>query len=98
MIGSVGFDWDEGNINKNWKRHRVTPKECEEVFVNRPLVYNDTKHSQAEPRFIALGLTEKKRLLIISFTSRNRKIRVISARDMNKKERRLYYAEKAETS
>lgn len=85
------FDWDEGNKNKNWLKHKVKDKESEEVFFNKPLLVNfDKKHSNKEKRFQALGKTNKNRKLFIAFTFRNQKIRIISARDQNKKERRQY--------
>jgi len=86
-----GFEWDEGNINKNWKKHLVTNEEAEEVFINIPRVMLlDEKHSKFEKRYKVLGLTDKKRRLSITFTIRNYKFRIISARDMNKKERSKY--------
>lgn len=86
-----GFDWDQGNIDKNWKRHLVTNEETEEIFVNIPrVVLFDEKHSKFEKRYKALGLTNKKRKLSITFTIRNYKFRIISGRDMNKKERSKY--------
>lgn len=89
----VSFDWDEGNIEKNWKKHSVHYKEAEEVFLNKPLkTFQDVKHSQKEDRFVALGTTNKKRRLYITFMIREQKIRVISARDQSKKERRVYEA------
>src|SRR4030042_6292819 len=87
ILSSVeAFDWDEGNIKKNWERHRVSHIECEEVFFNNPLVAREDKpHSTAEDRFYVLGKTDKERLLFVVFTIRSNKIRVISARDMNRK-------------
>lgn len=86
-----GFEWDEWNIEKNWERHKVTHIECEEVFFNEPLIVTkDEPHSTVEVRYFVLGRTDKGRLLFIVFTIRGKKIRVISARDMNKKERRIY--------
>jgi uncharacterized DUF497 family protein len=86
-----GFDWDEGNIDKNWIKHQVSNSECEEVFFNLPLLLaDDTKHSQDEKRYYVLGQTNAKRLLFIAFTVRENKIRVISARNMNSKEERAY--------
>lgn len=85
------FDWDQGNIGKNLIKHNVTDKESEEPFVSKPLKLNkDAKHSKKEPRFQALGKTNDERLLFLSFTIRNNRIRIISARDMNKKERGEY--------
>jgi len=87
----ICFDWDKGNIDKNWKKHKVSFKECEEVFTNQSLLLNlDRKHSRKEIRFQALGKTNKERRLYLVFTIRNKKIRVISSRDQNKKERRRY--------
>lgn len=89
--GPISFDWDESNIEKNWKKHKVHYREAEEVFSNRQLkLFEDIKHSQKENRLIALGSTNQNRLLYIIFTMRNQKIRIISARDQSKKERRLY--------
>lgn len=87
----TGFDWDEGNLLKNWDKHRVSASECEQIFFNRPLVaISDEKHSKNEVRFYALGQTDIGRLLFVVFTIRNKSIRVISARDMNRKERKVY--------
>ena len=88
------FEWDKGNIDKSWKKHQVHFKEAEEIFFNKPLkTFKDIEHSQLEDRFVALGRTDKKRQLHIVFTIRNEKIRIISARDQNKKERKLYAKE-----
>ena len=94
-----GFDWDQGNIEKNWERPKVSFLECEEVFFNRPLVVvEDTSHSKSEGRYYALGRTNDDRYLFVVFTVRNNKIRVISARDMNRKERRVYREEIEKTA
>jgi uncharacterized DUF497 family protein len=86
-----GFEWDKGNSEKNWIRHRVTQGECEQVFFNEPIIVsNDEKHSQTESRWFLLGRTDSEKLLFIVFTVRKKMIRVISARDMNKKERKNY--------
>jgi uncharacterized DUF497 family protein len=85
-----GFDWDEGNTDKNWLRHKVSPSECEQK-INHPLVIqDDINHSKTEKRFYALGQTDSKRFLFVAFTVRNNLIRVVSARDMSRKERRVY--------
>src|SRR2546421_7759556 len=90
-----GFDWDEGNIGKNWLKHRVTDKESEEIFKNVPLMLSrDIRHSEEESRYIALGKTGRNRLLSVLFTIRGKKIRNISARAMSRKDRKDY--EKAE--
>jgi len=87
----TGFEWDKGNIAKNWIKHKVGIYECEQIFFNQPLlIQNDIVHSKQENRFFALGKTDLERMLFISFTVRNKNIRVISARDMSRKERKAY--------
>ena len=86
-----GFEWDKGNISKNWEKHKVTHLECEEIFFNEPLiVQQDKTHSTSEERYFALGKTDRGRVLFVVFTIRGDRIRVISARDASKKERRYY--------
>ena len=86
-----GFEWDEGNNAKNWIKHNASSNEIEEVFFNKPLlIKSDEKHSNIETRHWALGKTNANRKLFISFTIGSNKIRVISARDQSKKERRAY--------
>jgi hypothetical protein len=87
-----GFQWDKGNSNKNLIKHHVENWECEQIFFNKPLlVIEDSRHSESEKRFAAFGKTDADRSLVIVFTRRNRLIRVISARDMNRNERRFYH-------
>ena len=86
-----GFQWDAGNSAKIWDRHRVTPGECEELFFNQPLIVgSDERHSANEERFYALGRSDSGRLMFVVFTIRGCLIRVISARDMSRKERRIF--------
>ncbi len=92
LVKITDFEWDDGNARKNDK-HGVSKAEAEQVFFNEPLLLiADAKHSQGELRFHALGKTDKARTLHITFTLRNagEKIRVISARDMHRKERTIY--------
>ncbi|OGK38449.1 hypothetical protein A3F34_00065 [Candidatus Roizmanbacteria bacterium RIFCSPHIGHO2_12_FULL_44_10] len=85
------FEWDEANIKKNWKKHRISDEESEQVFYNKPqLISRDKKHSKEERRYHSLGKSDSGRLIFISFTIRDRAIRIISARPQNKKERSLY--------
>ena len=85
-----GFEWDKGNL-EHIQKHNVTPKECEGAFFNKPFILNeDEAHSQTEERFRVYGQTNKSRLLLIVFTLRNNAVRVISARDQNKKERKEF--------
>lgn len=89
----IGFDWDAGNEDKNWEKHKVSDAEVEEVFFNDPLVAGtDSAHSQNEPRYFVLGHTNKDRRLFVAFTLRGKRIRVISARDMKRRELREYGA------
>jgi len=91
LIKWEGFDWDEGNLLKNWEKHRVSASECEQVFFNNPVVAGlDKTHSKHEARYYGLGITDAKRKLFISFTVRENLIRVISARDMSRKERKVF--------
>jgi len=85
------FDWDEGNRDKSWQKHKIHFKETEEVFFNKPVkIFPDKKHSTAENRFLGLGRTNNDNLLTIIFTIRNKKLRIISALSQNKKERKIY--------
>ena len=91
METCIGFDWDDSNIQKNWERHQVTPEEAEDIFFHEPLVVrNDVRHSQGENRYYALGQTSRGRRLFVAFTIRRKLIRVISIRDMNRKEQEDY--------
>lgn len=89
----TGFDWDERNRTKNVDKHGVASSEVEQVFFNLPLlVLADPSHSADEQRYHALGRSDTGRLLHLTFTMRNdgALIRVISARDMSRKERFSY--------
>jgi len=94
----TGFEWDEGNAHKNWERHQVTPEEAEDVFFNEPLaVRSDVRPSRQERRYYALGQTGGGRYLFVAFTIRRSLLRVISVRDMNRKERDAYAKHEDET-
>ena len=89
----AGFDWDDGNARKSREKHDVRQSEAEQVFFNQPLlVVPDHQHSRDELRYHALGVTDDRRRLHITFTLRGagKLIRVISARDMHRKERKIY--------
>ncbi len=90
-----GFEWDAGNARKSAEKHNVSQAEAEAVFFGDSLlIVPDPRHSQAEPRYHALGKTAGGRLLHVVFTLRRQGtlIRVISARDMHRKERTIYAA------
>jgi uncharacterized protein len=89
----IGFDWDDGNARKSVEKHSVGQAEAEQIFLNEPLLLmSDQRHSKGETRLHALGRTDEGRLLHITFTLRQSEthIRIISARDMSRKERSHY--------
>lgn len=89
----TGFEWDDGNPRKSTEKHSVIQSEGEQIFFNQPLLLlDDIAHSQKEARYHALGRTDDNRILHVTFTLRAKGtlIRVISARDMNRKERVIY--------
>ncbi len=89
----IAFEWDAGNQEKNFLRHKVTTQETEETFNHEPkFILEDEKHSLAEKRYGLLGETRSHRKISIVFTLRSNKIRIITARDMSRKER-LFYEE-----
>jgi uncharacterized protein len=88
-----GFEWDDGNSGKNEKKHGVTDREAEEIFFNKPLIIGRSIKGPPEMRYAALGKTYGSRLLAVVFTIRAKRLRVISARPMSKKERTLYEKE-----
>lgn len=97
--GIEGLEWDEGNRDKNLYSHNVENEEAEEIFFNVPLViFEDDKHSTDEARYQVLGATNDQRELCLVYTLRKNKIRIISARDMNKKERNFYYEKTKNTA
>lgn len=85
------FQWDKGNIDKSYQKHGITPNEAEEVFLDENiLLLEDVEHSKQEERFEAIGKIVRDEILFLAFTIRKDKIRIISARKANKKERRQY--------
>ena len=87
----IVFDWDEGNLSKNLKKHNVNLQEAEQIFFNKPLLLSeDSVHSTSEVRYKALGKSDDNRKLLAIFTLRSGKLRVISIRDMSQKERSSY--------
>jgi hypothetical protein len=81
-----GFEWDSGNLAKNPKKHRISNEEAEEIFFRDPWVAEASRPEDREPRWAALGKSERGRILRIVFTICGRKLRVISARPANLKE------------
>jgi len=86
----TGFEWDDGNAHKSRHKHGVPCEEAESVFAS-PMVLPDPDHSTpGEPRWHAFGMSSAGRPLAVTFTVRQLKIRIISARPMNKRERKIY--------
>ena len=84
----TGFDWDEANSDKILRKHSVTTAECEELFINQPVVQlEDPAHSAAEPRIIVIGMTNAGRALFCVVTPRGERLRVVTCRPMNRRER-----------
>jgi uncharacterized protein len=92
-----GFQWDEGNSDKNWRRHRVAQLEAEQVFFNQPVIASAGPRHGVEQRFFVLGRSDSGRELAIVFTTRGKLVRVISARPMSRRERRAYAQAKPST-
>lgn len=85
------YEWDEGKAESNFKKHAVGFDEAATVFKDLFYVdFYDPKHSMEEHRFLIVGESNRQRLLIVSFTERDDKIRIISARELTAQERRNY--------
>lgn len=94
----IEFEWDEGNLDKSYRKHGVTIQETEEIFISEQLyVAKDIKHSEIEERFIAFGKTNEGKYLFVVFTFRYEKVRIISARRIHKKEVEKYEKAKEDT-
>lgn len=88
---SVEFEWDKGNVDKNKVKHGVENKEAEKAFLGKDkFIFKDKLHSKKEERFRIFGKTNKGRELLVVFTIRSKKIRIISARDMSRREVKFY--------
>ena len=97
LLNGTGFEWDDHNADKIWSKHHIAPSECEQIFFNLPIIIaDDEKHSKKEKRYYALGHTDINRLLFVVFTVRKDRIRVISARNMSRKERKVYQSHEKE--
>ncbi|MBU1031652.1 BrnT family toxin [Patescibacteria group bacterium] len=85
------FEWDKGNVNKSYQKHGITPNEAEEAFLDeKAIILKDAGHSQKEERYILVGKTAEEKLLFVVFALRSKKIRIISARKANRKEKNNY--------
>lgn len=88
--GLQGFDWDAANWRKSELKHGVAASEAEEALLNDPLCQVDSRHSDSEQRYVALGATNDGRRLFVAFTVRRSRVRIISARPMSRQEGRIY--------
>lgn len=87
----TSFEWDKWNVDKSYKKHGITPNETEEVFLDEDVkIQKDLKHQEQEERYIAIGKTTENKILFVVFTIRKDKIRVVSGRIANKKEKEVY--------
>ncbi len=86
-----GFGWDKGNIDKSYQKHGITPNEAEETFLDeKAIILRDVRHSQKEKRYLLIVETIEEKLLFIVFVLRKKKLRIISARKANRKEKNKY--------
>ena len=87
----LGFEWDEEKANANLKKHRVGFDEAVSAFADpRLLTFSDSHHSEDEERFLSIGISYKNRVLIIAYTDRTSKIRIINCRKATASERKRY--------
>ena len=86
----IEFEWDERSQAKSLVKHRITKIEAEEAFFRDKLIQPDERHRRTEPRFGMYGQADKGKILFIAFSIRKGRIRIISARPANKKERETY--------
>lgn len=91
----IEFEWDQWNVQKNEEKHGVSRFEAESVFYDPRLrIYRDLRHSTAtEQRFVLYGRSLEARVLMVGFTLRGEKVRVITARAASRKERQAYESE-----
>jgi len=88
---SLLFEWDEDKAESNRRKHKVTFDEAQTVFLDEfSITVPDTEHSQTEARFRIVGMSDMKRLLVVSFTGRGERMRLISARKARRSEIRDY--------
>jgi uncharacterized protein len=87
----IVFEWDENKAQTNLHKHKISFKEAVTVF-HDPLVATipDPDHSDEEDRFIAIGYSNRNRLLVVSFTERDNKTRIINCRKAEPVEREIY--------
>ena len=89
------FEWDQSKAASNIRKHGVSFDEAQSVFLDPyALTILDDRHSTAEERLVTVGMSGKKRLLVVVHTERGGRIRLISARKATRIERRYYEEDK----
>ena len=89
------FEWDEKKANSNLRNHRVSFIEAESVFYDpKSLTISDPDHSVDEDRFIDIGISNNNRVLVVVYTERKSKIRLISVRKASRSEQKMYEQER----
>jgi hypothetical protein len=87
----INFEWDIKKADTNLLKHLITFEEASEVFYDfHSFIFDDLKHSEKEKRELIIGQTKSNQIIIVSFTVRENKIRIINARLANKKEKKEY--------
>lgn len=85
------FEWDVAKAESNEKKHGVSFLEATAIFGDMlSLTFPDPDHSNEEDRFVTIGISQRQRLLIVSHTDRESRIRIISARQVTRGERKIY--------
>ncbi len=88
---SIEFEWDEEKAEVNRRKHGIGFDEATTVFGDpRSLTIHDPDHSPAEDRYVDLGVSLRGRVLVVVYTDREERIRIISAREASGRERRQY--------
>jgi uncharacterized protein len=93
-MAEIIFDWDQWNIQKNEEKHGVSRLEAESDFYDPHVrLFEDLRHSNArEGRYVLYGRSLEARVLMVGFTHRGARVRVITARPASKRERKIYEA------
>lgn len=85
------FEWDPDKAKRNMQKHQVSFDEASTIFDDSQFImFLDEEHSDAEERYITIGLSHKRRLLMVAHTERGDKVRIISARKATKNEEKFY--------
>jgi uncharacterized protein len=87
----MDFVWNKDKAAINLKRHKISFEEAKTIFDDQfSVTINDPKHSVKEQRYIDIGISAKGNVLVVSYTERETKIRIISCRKATKSEREIY--------